>query len=235
MALALRGIARLPVSGTTQGLRPLLNVHSVCYTRSVEPSTLGPTPSECLILDTAEAVFAQKGYHGATFSDICREAGVSRGLPSYLFGSKEALYREVVARAAGLLRAEMIEPLRKCASSASSEQAIAVMVDTYVDYLEANPRIVRLLQWEMLSDPVERRPFAPSSALFAEVLEVLERIFAKEGYGAEVARAVLGSVVALCFLPAMVGVRIAGLGEIPPARRKAHVIRLVSGGLSGDA
>lgn len=27
------------------------------------------------------------------------------------------------------------------------------------------------MQWEMLSDPAERRPFAPSSALFAEVFE----------------------------------------------------------------
>lgn len=190
-----------------------------------------PSASERLILDAGEAVFAQKGYDGATFSDICREAGVSRGLPSYLFGSKGALYREVVARAALRLRAKMIEPLRACASSATSEQAVAVMVETYIDYLEANPHIVRLLQWEMLSDPTEQRPFAPSSALFAEILEILVAIFAKEGRYADVARAVLGSVVALCFLPAMVGARIAGLGEISPAQRKAYVIRLIRASL----
>lgn len=195
----------------------------------MQPGRAEPTPSERVILDAAEAAFAQKGFDRATFSDICREAGVSRGLPSYLFGSKEALYREVAGRAAERLRTEMIEPLRKCVPSGSAERAVAVMVDTYIDYLEANPRIVRLLQWEMLSGPGERRPFAPSSALFAEVLALLESIFAKEGYGVELARVVLGSVVALCFLPAMVGARIAGLGEIPPAQRKAHVIRLLSG------
>jgi AcrR family transcriptional regulator len=201
----------------------------------MQPQLAERTQSEGLILEAAEAVFAQKGYDGATFSDICREAGVSRGLPSYLFGSKEALYRAVVGGAAKRLRTEMIEPLRKCAPWASAEQAVAVMVDTYIDYLEANPRIVRLLQWEMLSDPAQPRPFAPSSAIFAEVLTLLESIFAKEGFGAEAARAVLGSVVALCFLPAMVGARIAGLGEILPAQRKAHIIRLLNEGLHGDA
>lgn len=201
----------------------------------VQASRAEPTPSQRFILDAAEAAFAQNGYDGATFSDICREAGVSRGLPSYLFGSKEALYREVVGRAAERLRTEMIEPLRKCVPSASAEQAVAVMVDTYIDYLEANPRIVRLLQWEMLSDPAEQRPFAPSSTLFAEVFALLESIFAKEGYGVETARVVLGSIVALCFLPAMIGARIAGLGEFPPAQRKTHVIRLLSGALRGDA
>ncbi|MFY9665078.1 MAG: TetR/AcrR family transcriptional regulator [Candidatus Cybelea sp.] len=201
----------------------------------MQPQVAEGAHSGRLILKAAEAVFAQKGYDAATFTDICREAGVSRGLPSYLFGSKEALYREVVGRAAERLRAEMIEPLRKCVPSASAEQAVTVMVDTYIDYLEANPRIVRLLQWEMLSDSAEPRPFAPSSALFAEVLTLLESIFAKEGFGAAAARAVLGSVVALCFLPAMVGARIAGLGEIPPAQRKAHIIHLLNEGLHGDA
>lgn len=201
----------------------------------MQPDRAEPTSSERVILDAAEAVFAQKGYDGTTFSDICREAGVSRGLPSYLFGNKEALYREVVGRAAARLRSEMIEPLRKCAPSASAEQAVAVMVNTYIDYLEANPRIVRLLQWEMLSDPAERRPFAPSSALFAEVLALLESILAREGYGVEIARAILGSIIALCFLPAMVGARIAGLGEILPAQRKAYVIRLLSRALRRDA
>jgi AcrR family transcriptional regulator len=194
----------------------------------VEARRSAPTASERLILDAAETVFAQKGYEGATFSDICREAGVSRGLPSYLFGSKEALYREVVTRAAGRLRSEMIEPLRACEDCAGTKRALAVMVDTYVDYLEANPRIVRLLQWEMLSFPTERRPFAPSSALFAEVLATLEKIFARDGYGAATARAALGSVVALCFLPAMVGPRIPGLGEFPPAQRKAYITQVLS-------
>lgn len=185
------------------------------------------TASELLILDAAEAVFATKGYEGTTFSDICGRAAVSRGLPSYLFGSKEALYRQVVTRAATRLRTEMIDPLQRCASSAGAEEAVAVMVDTYIDYLETNPRVVRLLQWEMLSDPGERRPFAPSSALFAEVLAILESIFERDGYDAAAAGAVLGSLIALCFFPAMIGARVAALGPFPLAQRKAYIIRLL--------
>ncbi len=183
------------------------------------------------ILDAAEATFARLGYEGATFSDICTAAGVSRGLPSYLFGSKEGLYKQVVQRAAQHLRDAMIEPLRACAETATASEGLSLMVGTYVDYLGAHPRIVRLLQWEMLSEPSESRPFAPSSVLFSEILNILRKMLAKNRRRDVNARALLGSVVALCFFPSMVGARIEGLGKFSLGERKRHIISLVTRGL----
>jgi len=62
------------------------------------------------ILDAAEALFAERGYYGVSLRDITQAAGVQLALASYHFGSKEDLFRHVIARraddhAAGLQRA----------------------------------------------------------------------------------------------------------------------------------
>src|ERR1700736_4321278 len=51
------------------------------------------------ILETAERLFAELGYDAASLSEIAAEAGLSRGTPSYFFGSKEDLYIAVLDRA----------------------------------------------------------------------------------------------------------------------------------------
>ncbi len=196
-----------------------------------------PSPSRTSVLDAAEAAFALAGFEGTTFSEICEAAGVSRGLPSYLFGSKNALYRAVVTRAAERLRAAVTEPLRSSSRAGSIDEAIALIVETYVDYLAGNAAIVRLLQWELLSDTDPSRPFAPSSELFSELLAILESLFERHGRSEIDSRAVLGSIVALCFFPFMMGRRVDSLGDTNisnPAsirRLKRRILTLLRGGL----
>jgi AcrR family transcriptional regulator len=48
------------------------------------------------ILAAALQVFAEKGYHGATITEITQRAGVSRGLASYYFPSKQLLVDELL-------------------------------------------------------------------------------------------------------------------------------------------
>jgi AcrR family transcriptional regulator len=50
------------------------------------------------ILDAALAVFAEKGYHNATISEITARAGVSRGLLTYYFPDKQQLVHELLSR-----------------------------------------------------------------------------------------------------------------------------------------
>ena len=50
------------------------------------------------ILDAAERSIGQKGFSAATLADIAAEAGVSKGLVTYHFSSKEQLLLEVQAR-----------------------------------------------------------------------------------------------------------------------------------------
>jgi len=50
------------------------------------------------IVDAMRASVAVRGAAGSTFDHVAREAGVSRGLLHYYFGSKERLLAEVVRR-----------------------------------------------------------------------------------------------------------------------------------------
>ncbi|RYD90762.1 MAG: TetR/AcrR family transcriptional regulator, partial [Sphingobacteriales bacterium] len=45
------------------------------------------------IMRTAESLFAQKGYDGASVRDIAEAAGVNSAMISYYFGSKEGLIK----------------------------------------------------------------------------------------------------------------------------------------------
>lgn len=50
------------------------------------------------IVDAMRASVAQRGVAGSTFDHVAREAGVSRGLLTYYFGTKESLLVEVCRR-----------------------------------------------------------------------------------------------------------------------------------------
>ena len=58
------------------------------------------------ILDAAEWVFAENGFHGATTRAIGERAQANAALIHYYFGSKEALYEAVVARRSGAINDE---------------------------------------------------------------------------------------------------------------------------------
>lgn len=54
--------------------------------------------NEALILSAAEKVFARAGFGGATMAAIAGVSGLPKANLHYYFGSKEVLYREVLAR-----------------------------------------------------------------------------------------------------------------------------------------
>jgi len=49
-----------------------------------------------LILDTALELFAEKGYHQTSISNITKRAGISKGLVYNYFDSKEAILRSII-------------------------------------------------------------------------------------------------------------------------------------------
>ena len=51
------------------------------------------------ILIAAEDHFARRGFEGTSLQQIAEAAGVARSTPAYFFGSKDALYDAVLARA----------------------------------------------------------------------------------------------------------------------------------------
>lgn len=77
------------------------------------------------IVDAMRASVAQRGVAGSTFDHVAREAGVSRGLLHYYFGTKEQLLVEVVRRDCDLRMTVLDEQL---ASAASAEDFLALLV-----------------------------------------------------------------------------------------------------------
>jgi TetR/AcrR family transcriptional regulator len=112
-------------------------------------------PSREAVLAAAEQLFARNGYGGTSLQEIGDAAGVSRGLPSYSFGSKEALYAAVVAR----VFARAGEALRLAferAAEQESADAIGELIGSCLDFFAADPNFVRIVQREALrgGDPV---------------------------------------------------------------------------------
>jgi len=57
------------------------------------------TATRSLLLETAGQVFAERGYADATSKEICERAGTPMASINYHFGSREALYEEVLVEA----------------------------------------------------------------------------------------------------------------------------------------
>ena len=107
------------------------------------------------MLAAAEDLFARKGYEATSLQEIGDAAGVSRGLPSYFFGSKEALYAAVVAR----VFARAGEALRLASARAAEQEpmeAIGELIASCLDFFAADPNFVHIVQREALrgGDPI---------------------------------------------------------------------------------
>jgi AcrR family transcriptional regulator len=63
------------------------------------------------ILDAAEFLFAERGFHGVSLRDITTRAGVENALASYHFRTKELLFTSVVERRATEHRRDLLESL----------------------------------------------------------------------------------------------------------------------------
>lgn len=142
--------------------------------------------SRAAILDAAETLFAEHGFEAVTLAQIGAAAGVSRGTPGYFFGTKEALYRLVVERAATTLRmlAETLR-VRDAAGARSGPAVVTETIDAFLGLLTSRRSLVRLLDRE---SGLEGEPHA----------EALRTAFA--GIGAQSDRMAL-TALALCWFP----------------------------------
>ncbi len=88
-----------------------------------------------------------RGAAGSTFDVVAREAGVSRGLLHYYFGSKERLMVEVVRRDCDTFVAELEEGLEK---ATTVDEIIASLVRTLDAFVKGEPGTQAVI-YEMLS------------------------------------------------------------------------------------
>jgi AcrR family transcriptional regulator len=88
------------------------------------------------IVDAMRVSVAKRGIAGSTFDHVAREAGVSRGLLHYDFGTKERLLVEVVRRESDV-RIERLE--RAILGADSAEDVLAALVESFEAFLVEGP------------------------------------------------------------------------------------------------
>jgi AcrR family transcriptional regulator len=95
--------------------------------------------SEDALLEAAAEVVAERGVQGASLASIGGRAGVSRGLPTHHFGSKDALVTKLAERAQNRIGLVMSEAQRDQAEVSGYQlvlDEILVGVDAYLELFE---------------------------------------------------------------------------------------------------
>ncbi len=82
------------------------------------------------ILDSAETVFANSGYQGATMREIAERAGVAQGLIHYHFKTKEDLFEAMISRRSEHInqgRADLLGAILQGPSAPCLEQIVEAL------------------------------------------------------------------------------------------------------------
>src|SRR5687768_16004815 len=85
---------------------------------------------------------AQRGVAGSTFDHVAREAGVSRGLLHYYFGTKERLLAEVVRHDTDVRMALLDEQLT---GATTPDDVLGRLVASLEEVVDAEPDLITLV------------------------------------------------------------------------------------------
>jgi AcrR family transcriptional regulator len=99
------------------------------------------------IIAAMRASVGNRGAAGSTFDHVAREAGVSRGLLHYYFGSKERLLVEVVRHDCEVRNQNMDERLARAHTVDEIVDALVVGLNEFLEDDPAGPALI----YEMLS------------------------------------------------------------------------------------
>src|SRR4051812_5660341 len=94
------------------------------------------------IVDAMRSSVARRGAAGSTFDHVARDAGVSRGLLHYYFGSKEQLLVEVVRRDCEL-RMDVLD--ERLAEARTAEDFIDALVFSLDEIVRSDPEFITVV------------------------------------------------------------------------------------------
>ena len=94
------------------------------------------------IVEAMRSSVARRGVAGSTFDHVAREAGVSRGLLHYYFGTKERLLAEVVRHDCDVRMALLDQQL---ASAATPDDVLERLVASLEEVVESEPEFITLV------------------------------------------------------------------------------------------
>lgn len=118
-------------------------------TRSSTPRkpTRNPELTRRRLLRAATRLFSRRGYDGVSVDDIVAAARVNKRMVYHYFGDKEGLYGVVLREVFGRLADMELESFSQAQDPADT---IRKILQTYFEFLGANPEFVALLAWENL-------------------------------------------------------------------------------------
>lgn len=182
------------------------------------------------ILTAAEDAFAHRGFDGTSLKDIGEAAGVSRATPAYFFGSKRELYDAVLARAVARAEAAMLQAHAEIDTQAGAENAVAIYVGAFLDFLAEDEVYLRLIQREALGGA------SRVATLFGHPVEdtIAALAPAAEVAGTSPQRLLL-DIYALCWYPFAHEHTLLPALEMSPRdpafleEHKQHLVELISG------
>ena len=120
-------------------------------------SRLDPAERRDQILDTANTLFAERGYEEVSIDDIAKEAGITRGLIHHYFGGRKEVYIALLERLETIREEELRPPVGR-----SARARVADSVSRWLDWTEANRTIylAAMAPGENVADPDVRRAVA---------------------------------------------------------------------------
>ena len=120
-------------------------------------SRLDPAQRRDQILDTANALFAERAYDEVSVEDIASAAGVTRGLVHHYFGGRKDVYIGLLERIGAQREDELRRPVGR-----SARARVADSVSRWLDWTEANRTIwlATMAHGEAIADPEVRRVVA---------------------------------------------------------------------------
>ncbi|MFN7989850.1 MAG: TetR/AcrR family transcriptional regulator [Thermoanaerobaculia bacterium] len=109
------------------------------------PRDGNPEETRRQILDAAARAFAESGFVGATTRAVAARAGVNVATLHYHYGSKEGLYRAVLAHTSRGTLPEL--------PAGSGEGAVAALVEALFAFGSERPTLARLALLDVLAGP----------------------------------------------------------------------------------
>jgi AcrR family transcriptional regulator len=99
-------------------------------------SRLDPERRREQILDTANALFAERGYEEVSIEDIAAAAGITRGLVHHYFGGRREVFIALLERLGTVREDQLRAPVGR-----SARARVADSVSRWLDWTEANRTI----------------------------------------------------------------------------------------------
>ncbi len=110
-----------------------------------EPGRIGKR-NRARILQAAEALFAERGFSGATMAAIAARAGLPKANLHYYFGTKQALYRAVIDN----IMALWLQAFGEITVESDPAEALSAYIRAKVAYSRDRPLASRIFAGEII-------------------------------------------------------------------------------------